>query len=358
MSAQDKLAAKIKALQQRSAAGDARAKAELQKLSQIITRYRQAMHAQQERQAADQLIALEEAEEGPDQIAGMPDEAVYTADKIDFADQMAAKTVYMDGLDSKAYQRQAEWNRLDQNAPFMRVNPPSALRGMLGNQATVSTGPSASPPDKNKQVALWEGEDAETTPITVTLGPVTGVGLTAEPYTAVPWLFPYAIVQFGTKGFATNFEVDIGVGCQFTLTASMVSLQVALEDPPTGFPSTNASLQLSGMLSFGPTNRQPCPITRTLVRQVTLVGGTVTVPVPNFAKRVWLITSDGTAVQPAIQIAFLTASGTQNYAYAAASGAPFTVPLIISNGTFQIGLTIPGGGVASLFATLVFELEF
>lgn len=362
MSDQAKILAKIELLKKKAATGDSHARAELDKLSRVLGMVTRARR-QQEQQAMlqEQLMAQALAERIEGEAEGEMT-AQYTPDAFDFANQVAQRAYNSDQLDRKVITRQEEWRNLDQRASFTRTNPPSALVGTLGNQATVRSGVSVQESERNAQVALWEGHDAETTPVTVTLGPVVGVGLSAQQFPEVPgsptgpWVFPYGIIQFGTRGFATNFEVDIGLGCQFTLTASMVSVQVALEPPPAGFPADDVSLNLAGMLSFGPTNRVPCPVTRTRFVNVTTVAPVV-VAIPAFAKRVWIVSTFG-AAPPApatLRLDFLTSQGFILYTVPVA-GINLPDPIIIANGIYQVQLTATGGN--NFVGGLIFELEF
>ncbi len=368
MNDQAKILAKIELLKKKAATGDSHARAELEKLSRVvgmITRARQ----QQEQQAAlqQQLMAHALAE----RIAGEEEDddegeltAQYTPDTLDFANKVAQRAYNADQLDRKVITRQEQWQSLNNQAPFMRVNPPSALKGTLGNQLTLRSGTDpvtggVRQQDRRGQVVNWEGEDAETTPITVTLAPVSPPGgLAAGQFP--PWMLPVGIIRFGTRGFSADFEVDIAQGCQFTLTAASVVVEVALNESLPGIVEPDASFQLAGMISFGTTNRQPCPVTRTLYGSLDTTGptpvGDTSFNVPNFAKRFWIMVSDASPVPPAFRLTYRSGSFTpfvRDYAANYDQQTPFTIP----NGTTEIEISF-GAAVGSFLVGLIFELEF
>jgi len=347
---QKRFAAHVAQLRKRAATGDVIAKQELVRISEMAAKAARQVREKQVLGAlaiAHQVNMQREAQDDAERAA------LYTPDRFDIADATADLAVSGDSLDKKVAARRAEWQQLDQMAPFMRTNPVSALNGTLGNQATLTIGgPDATEADARAQVVLWQGDDAETTPITVTLAPVAGVN--AAPYrnsatVGVPPAYPYAIVQFGTRGFLANFEVDIGQGCQFTLTASTVSVEVALEQPAA--PTANSvEAQLSAMLSFGPTNRQPAPITRTLRRSVT-AGVTEAFIVPHYASRIALQLGDpaGTYL-----LTFLN-SIADNISAISGTGSMLSA-VDLPNGCYAVSVKNTGAG--NFVTAVIFELGF
>ena len=157
-------------------------------------------------------------------------------------------------------------------APPANTNPPSSITAILGGQAQVSAN---QPPI---EVARWVGDDTEATNVTINVGPVSPQNTFANTNYSYR---NYARVQFGTRGFLLPVEVDLGQGCQFTVSGSMVTVALAVDPNPNA--TFNQSAQLVGMMSFRQANRT-APITRT--RYIDLLTGSEDVLVPPFAKRV------------------------------------------------------------------------
>lgn len=204
------------------------------------------------------------------------DPQVYGTDDLDVADAVfgAIPDGPDAGLTKKVSLRDIKWNELVQTAPFMRINPPTALQGTVGGQQKVFVG-------QHIQVANWGGKDAECCPITVTLAPVQGL---VGQYTLTP--LPYGIVRWGTRGFLVSAEVDIGTGTQFTVGGSYATIEVALEDvldPAISSTNPNDFANLAGMLSFWPVVRTK-PITRTKSFPLGGVNVQKTIDIPPFAK--------------------------------------------------------------------------
>jgi hypothetical protein len=170
---------------------------------------------------------------------------------------------------------------LDQQAPFARNNPPSVLKGTIGGQQVVRSDDGIA-----LQVANWPGDDPETIPVSFTFAPVEQ--LSQNGFELATRAIPFGIIQFGTRGMMVKAEVDIGTGCQGTLTASAVTLQVALERFVPGNPAleTAGIMKLAGMLSFNTVVRT-APLTRTKYCEDFVVGFGAVIPVPPFAKSVF-----------------------------------------------------------------------
>ena len=90
---------------------------------------------------------------------------VFAADDLEMADEVARNMYAADSLTQKAAFRNLKHETLGKEAPFVRIVPPSVLKGTLGGQQQVGQG-------QNAQVALWGGEDAETTAVSVVFAPV------------------------------------------------------------------------------------------------------------------------------------------------------------------------------------------
>ncbi len=254
------------------------------------------------------LLPSERAGDREEIAVGEDGQPFYEQDALDVADGMSGIT---DDLTRKAMLRSQEHARLETVAPFARINPPSILKGTMGGQDRVATGDGVTEVERNAQVALWGGDDAETTSVTVTFSQVQQLNNAAGlVMTSDAVVIPYGIIQFGTRGFLVKAEVDIGLGCQITLSASRVSLQVALE-PTTGIRKT---AQLSGMLSFHPIVRTK-PITRT--KYFTTAVAAVTVLCPAFAKDV-VVFRDTIGV--AMTLLFLDSNAAVRYVFTLAAG--------------------------------------
>jgi hypothetical protein len=249
-----------------------------------------------------------------------------------------------DDLSLKAGIRARTHADLGAQAPFMRVNPVSVLKGTLGGQQQMTTG------ERPKQVVFWGGDDAETQDLIITLG---AVGI-FDPYsltlTTIDTLRPYAIVKFGTRGFLQSAEVDIVQGAQFGISGSQCTVEVALEDT-VGVGPFRATVPLSGMLSFGCLSKTP-RVTRT--KYVSALGvnlaASTYILLPPFSRDVWV----SPPAEPTT-VAFVDSSG--------GSSSSFTV----AANTIQTNwVPIPGdcvavrvfGAGASAPAKIIFGLCF
>jgi len=284
----------------------------------------------------------------------MSEEEVFGEDTLDRADR-AQRRAPDDSLAQKSLIRQGVWSDLQKIAPFERINPPSVLQGTVGGQQSVL-------PGENKQVAFWSGVDAETLPVTITFSPVDVLQKVDELTSFSNKGRPYGIVQFGTRGMLVKAFVDIGRGCQFTVNASEVTLQVACETlfSPT---SVGRPFKLAGMLSFYPTTHT-APITRTVVlRNADISVNIGPQIIPPFARGVQVLAAVGGATvgnSPAVRVSFVNANGTliQAYTYpATVAGLPVlpTGFIPIPNGADVINLfsDAPTSGVV-----IIYELAF
>lgn len=225
------------------------------------------------------------------------DEAIITHDALEEAEQLAHRYGPSSTLSHKVAVRNKQWQEQDERAPYVRTNPASVLQGTLGGQQLITVSGinvlEGEPPGNVSrliQVCNWGGDDAETIPITVTAAPVQQiVNFPAGTFILAPK--PFAVVQFGTRGFLVKAEVDIGTGTQFTVSGSSITVQVGFEWDfgivvPPGT-EVAAQMKLAGMLSFRAIERT-APLTRT---KYGITGNSVPAifPVPPFAKRftVW-----------------------------------------------------------------------
>lgn len=175
-------------------------------------------------------------------------------------------------------------------SPPANTNPVTAATAILGGQATIKAG------DNAVEVARWNGNDSETTNVTVTIGQSSLASSVVSQVNQPLQARPYAIARWGTRGVAMQANIDALAGTQFTLGASFVSLSLAMQPllpyNPGGAGPIAVPMLLSGMLSFN-TIEKTVPLTYT----VYYSGGAAptTVAVPAFAKQVTVYCDDTTA---------------------------------------------------------------
>lgn len=166
---------------------------------------------------------------------------------------------HLDDFDREFQLQEKNLEAIKQAAPYVGINPASAVNQVLGGQLAVTPG------DPPREIARWTGENPETTNVTITIGQATVAASSRQSAFHQPiQARPFAVVQWGTRGIPVVAEVDAFLGTQFTIGASFVSLQMAMEalsNPPaqTAVPAT---LTMTAMLSFRVVERNK-PLTRT-----------------------------------------------------------------------------------------------
>lgn len=232
---------------------------------------------------------------------------------------------------------------LVQEAPFQRINPPSVLNTPIGGQVVVNSD------GKTKEVARWAGNDAETSAVTVTFGPV---GTAASiPFVGPLPVRPFGVCRFGTRGFLSELVFDVGRGVQFTVTGSTVILEAGVEfiDPVSVGQTT---LTLTGMLSFHPTEKDMTITRSSYVDNLAFGGASVLIDTPNFADNLICFRSDQTSP---FTLEFIDQRFVTRYSVSTAASANMTVPVPLSGDIYHIRLTNnavgPGG-------TAMFRLIF
>lgn len=284
----------------------------------------EALDAIQKRRHINRTARLA-AENGEVGITRHGDETTFGAggDELDNAAFLLDKMKHADGLQAKVALRQQKWQGLADVAKFTRINPASALQGILGNQTKVLQGGPAI------EVANWgAASDAETLPVSVLLTPVP----TPDPLFNGPR--PFAIIKYGTHGIVTVAEVDIGKGCQFTVPASTVIVQVGMDPNSAGL---NGSL--AGMLSFY-TIERTTNITRTRYVDVWS-GAATTILVPNLAKSVSVWRTAPHTVSMSID--FVTIDGITVYTVLLPIDTYLFDPIPLSDDVDHIVITQTGG---------------
>ena len=201
-------------------------------------------------------------------------------------------------------------------------NPPSATGKRLGGNVTLTSGlVIASAP-----VLRWQGNDNETLPCTITLGPVTPLAVGSSV------IRPFAYLRWGTYGMNYTAEVDIGTGRQLTVNASMVEVEMALEALSA---ANTAQANLAAVLSFRPMIRTS-PLIRTRYIDSLVQTGTATITVPPFA--VGLLPVQMTDTSGLITLAFYDTSGTIRYSLSVNNGSQ-VVSIPLSGDIVQIIVT-------------------
>lgn len=237
---------------------------------------------------------------------------------------------------------------LQKVAPFTRTSPPSLLLGSLGGQAeTVSGGEPVT-------VANWIGEDAETCPVTVVLGPIGQVSPSfTDTDPAVTPARPYATILFGTRGFSVSVDVDVGSGCAFTVNASSVMLKLGQPSAVAGL--SNRTMVLTGMLSFK-TGFRTTPVTRTLYWDSDVDGlNNARFAVPAFAKTVQVVTQNGASTST-FQMVVFDSRGTAIMTYVQPAGDyAMKAPVLLPADAAVIRVDANGGTNLG-HVRLVFEL--
>lgn len=239
-------------------------------------------------------------------------------------------------------------------APTVSTNPPSAITSLLGGQATLTPPPRGAGPAL-VEVARWNGADNEAQNVTVTLGPaqivdtiIGGVGVDLQSR-------PFARVQWGTRGFALSADIDIGLGQQFSIGASYVSLSVGMEAllPVTFGTPQGLAQKLTGMLSFGQVERGPLALTRTVGIKNAAGQTSIIYDCPPFAKSIIAVyTFDNIYISPR-DISGGQLGTTQVFGGAVSSAV--TTTIVLPGGTVDIQIDAVAGTFASS-PTLVFAL--
>jgi len=231
-------------------------------------------------------------------------------------------------------------------AKYVRINPESAYRALLGGQQLMTT---AKP--TTVQVATWSADsDVETTAVTIQFLPVvTSIQNIAGAFTHRP-LRTYGVINFGTRGVYT-VEVDIGLGQQLTLGASEVSLQVGIEDTrawPGG--TSDQTIVLAGMISFLPCVRT-APLTRTKYIDFLATGSFAQVLVPPFAKTLQVYRDLGNTA--AFLLIVIDTAFTAGYTVTIPAGA-VAAPVLLAGDITRVVILQTAGPVSNY--TLIFEL--
>lgn len=318
--------------------GDPHAQFELAKLERALVTAQVALTPQPEQ---EEVL-------GEEQVL----QRVQHMDRMEAAEFIDQHLPYADDLHRKALLQRAQVSSLKDQAQFVRTNPPSLMTGMLGNYQIVTAGGEAI------QVCNFTGDDAETMPVGITIAPVEQLVAGAPEGLANTISRPFAIIQFGTRGFSVSFEVDIGTGRQLVVGASSVIVQVAMDPLPAEGAFVAGSMKLAGMLSFHPTIRVT-PVTRTRYIDTVLNAKVQTVTVPPFAQRVsWYAQNTaGTTTQLEVQDINHATLYTEEVTVDAGGGGVIQNVELSSDAVF-IKVHANGAGAVDIHGRLIFDLNF
>lgn len=216
-------------------------------------------------------------------------------------------------------------------------NPPSATRQPLGGRATLTSDLVIA----RAPVLRWEGTDAETGPVTITLGiqnPLVVNTLVVRPFVYIRW---------GAYGANFEAEVDIGRGRQLTVNASMIEVDVALE----ALTAANiAQVVMQGNLSFKPMVRTS-PLIRTRYLDSMVQNTAVNVVVPPFA--VGLLPVQMVDTAGVLTLDFYDTAGTLRYTLSVPNGSQTA---LIPLGGDIVRVTVTSTAATTQHVRLMFEL--
>lgn len=143
-------------------------------------------------------------------------------------------------------------------APYVRTNPPTAYRGLLGGQAVCQPG------QDPQQVVRWEGEDIESMPVSVAWSPIDSI----QNISVADVVLPFVRIQFGTRDGLMSVDVDVGRGGQLSIPASVVYVYLGL------YTGSTLPFRLTATVGY-------LPIVRTSTLTFTDYPGGFTNGVPN-----------------------------------------------------------------------------
>lgn len=230
-------------------------------------------------------------------------------------------------------EKRAEENKI---APFHRINPASAVTGILGGQRTVA--PGQDPLD----VVWWTGADEEACPISIMAYPLD-IALAASGDNGVR---PFVNIDFGTRDGRATVTVDVGRGIQLTVPGSTAFVRVGLD------PGSEISYRIAASIGFY-TIVRTTPLTRTLYIDDLAGSGSQALARPAFASGLLFERS-----APASQwlLEFVDGSGAVVYSRILQANAYFDTPIQLSNDIVSVTATNQSGSSGSARAIFVLAL--
>ena len=275
----------------------------------------------------------------PEQPAGYRDPLMAEFDTLRAAARRA-------GVSDEFYQLvEAKLSRnQQQNAEAGFVgNPPSASGQILGNNVSLTSDLVIA----IKPLVRWQGLETETMPVTAQIGLVTPLANNGSLVVR-----PFVYVRFGTYGRNHLAEVDVGTGRQFTVNASMIEIEAALEAEAT---ANAAQVNIGGCLSFRPAMRtSPLIRTRYIDSQAQGAGSAVTVTVPPFAVGLLPVQMSDGATPGVVQLDFLDSANVIRYSLTIPNGSQ-TASIPLTGDIVQIKVTTTS--VTTQHVRLPFELS-
>ncbi len=219
-------------------------------------------------------------------------------------------------------------------------NPPSAVGQPLGGNARLTSNTTIN----QKSVARWQGSDGEVCPVTVNAGLVTPL-LPGGSNVVRPFIY----VHWGAFGFNFVAEVDIGMGRQFTVNASMVEVAVALE----ALTAANAAeANMAATLSFKAPMRTSSLI-RTRYVDSIVQNTPQTVVIPPFA--VGLLPIQMSDASGVVTLDFYDSSNTLRYTLSVQNGTQ-VAPIPLTGDIIR--LIVTSTAATTQHIRLPFELSF
>ena len=221
---------------------------------------------------------------------------------------------------------EAQKQKAISEAPYRRINPPSAYQALLGGTGVVFVG------QDPQQVIFWQGENVEALPVSIMLWPQT---LTSAGGVSVR---PFARIDFGTRDGRVRVDVDLGTGTQLCVPASTVYVSVGVE-VAAGVTGTISS-RLSASIGFYPIVRT-APITRTSYLDSIAAAATQTITRPAFANSIIGFERLDTTAQYTI---LFNANLVNVSRHIIAANTYLTAPIYLSNDITEVVVTNNGGG--------------
>jgi len=286
------------------------------------------------------MYVLDEGNTGLNQIENLIAPGIYTDEVQAYLEKKAdaAREAGGDEFYQRVVMQQMDRDDLAKIAPYSRQNPPSVVGVALSGQQTVQSG------GQPATVAVWAGYDEEAIAVTCAVYPILPVQATVATLGKGAWR-PYASITIGLRGAKQTIAVDIGMGCQFTVAASLVQIDVAM-DPVASGAALSTGATIGGHIAFRGVTRQK-PITRTAYIDNIGSGLTKRVFLPLFAKDV---TPYSTNAAPTLN--FLDIAGNTIYSQTGTKGITLGS---LANDVVAIDYVDAGGGGGD--GRLVFGLE-
>ena len=238
-----------------------------------------------------------------------------------------------DDLSALAGAQQAQHEAAMSLANYVRVNPPTASRAVLGGRVISLTADLQGKPPI--QVVNWVGDDIEACPITVSLNPSI---IQLSPKIEVGGIRAFADIIWGSRDGLQQMRVDIGAGTQFTIAGSVVYVSLGIQ-PFTVAYAANVQVTLNASIAFYTTNKA-VPVTYTDYLDDLGNGATSEyIFRPSYAAE---LSVEKTGAD-AFTIHFYNFTGTEIYTRVIAAGTYQNTPISLSQDVAKIKITNSSG---------------